>query len=289
MSRIMLVDGMSLLFRGYYATAGYGRIRKTKEGLPTNAVHWLVKYLWHTIQTFQPTHLVCCWDTPAPTFRNKMYSEYKTGRPAPPEALIPQFQLAQNVIESMGILNISYEGYEADDLIGTLAKKYAIDIDVDILSGDHDTLQLIDHRIRVIIMAKGFGRYNVYTKEKFEEEKGFSPEQLIDLKALMGDQSDHYPGVRGIGEKTAQKLIREYGSVDEILKNKEDLSMRIRSNIEKDIDMLLLSRKLARIDCGVPINIHLMESELRFEHSKMKKTFERLEFRSLLDAMMPSS
>ncbi|MFC7392375.1 5'-3' exonuclease [Scopulibacillus cellulosilyticus] len=288
MSRMMLIDGMSLLFRGYYATANYGSIRKTTDGLPTNAVHWLVKYLWHTIRQFHPTHLICCWDTPAPTFRNKMYSEYKAGRPAPPEALIPQFSLAQDIIESMGIVNISYKGYEADDLIGTLAKTYAEEIDIDILSGDHDILQLVDSRIRVIIMSKGFGRYTLYTKESFVEEKGYLPEQLIDLKALMGDRSDNYSGVKGIGEKTALRLIQDFGSVDEILNQKDKLQARIRTNIEKDIDMLHLSRRLARIDCDVPISVNLMESEWRLNRSKTKEMFKRVEFHSLLDILLPS-
>jgi 5'-3' exonuclease len=205
--KVMLVDGMALLFRAFYATAVYGSFMVNSKGIPTNAVHGFVKHLLTALKTFEPTHVICCWDMGSTTFRNELFADYKANRKEPPTELIPQFDLAKEVVDALNIPNVGFEGFEADDCIGTLAKKYHAHADVFILTGDQDILQLIDDRITVILLKKGIGNYEVYDLKTLIEEKGLTPQQIVDLKALMGDPSDNYPGVKGIGMKTAIKLL----------------------------------------------------------------------------------
>lgn len=152
--KALIVDGMALLFRGYYANAYGGYIRKTKAGLPTNAVYGFVKYLLDACRTFNPTHIVCCWDMGSRTFRTDKFADYKGNRPEAPADLIPQFDLVKEVVSGLNIHNIGIAGYEADDCIGTLSKQLSAHMDVLVLTGDHDILQLIDERVQVVIMKK---------------------------------------------------------------------------------------------------------------------------------------
>lgn len=279
---LMIIDGMALLFRGFYATSYSGYIMKTSKGIPTNAIYGFVKYMQDAIRTFQPSHVLCCWDMGARTFRNELYPAYKANRGEPPEELIPQFDLVKKVVESFNIPNVGIEGFEADDCIGTIAKKYSRELNIQILTGDHDSLQLIDENINSIIMKKGMSNYEVYTLEKLLDEKGLTPSQFIDLKGLMGDTSDNFPGVKGIGEKTAAKLLKEYETIDGILENISSLSKGIRSKIEAELDMLHLSRKLAQIHCEVPVEIVIEECVRNIDEAKVTAMFEELEFDRLL-------
>ncbi len=278
----MIIDGMALLFRGYYATSYSGYIMKTSKGVPTNAIYGFVKYLHDAIRTFQPSHLLCCWDMGAKTFRNELFPAYKANRGEPPEELLPQFDLVKEVVASFNIPNIGIEGFEADDCIGTIAKNYSHQLQIQILTGDHDSLQLIDENIQVLLMKKGMSNYEVYTLEKLLEEKELTPAQFIDLKGLMGDTSDNYPGVKGIGEKTASKLLKEYHSIEGILDNLGNLTKGIKSKIEADLEMLQLSRKLAEIHCEVPVTIDLNECQCNFDEAKIMTIFEQLEFSRFL-------
>ena len=216
------------------------------------------------------------------TFRTTQYDGYKANRPSAPEDLIPQFDLVKEVVESFGVPNIGLAGFEADDCIGTLAKRHSKEAHIYVLSGDHDLLQLVDDRITVVIMKKGQGNYAVYTPEFLHEERQLTPEQIICLKGLMGDTSDNYPGVRGIGEKTAYKLIQEHGSVNGILANLDSLSKTIRAKIEADLDMLHMSRDLATIRCDVPIEIEFSNCGWEINRAQVMNKFEQLEFRSLI-------
>ncbi|WP_438351866.1 5'-3' exonuclease [Paenibacillus sp. FA6] len=281
----MLVDGMALLFRAYFASASSGYIRRTKSGVPTNAIYGFVRYFWDAVQTFDPSHVICCWDLGGPTFRAQEYTAYKGNRSEAPDDLVPQFALIKDVVESFGIPNISYQGYEADDCIGTLATQISQEMNVTILTGDHDLLQLVNPTTSVIIMKKGQGNYKVYTPESLYEEKELHPRQIIDMKGLMGDASDNYPGVRGIGEKTATKLIQEYGSIEGILENLDQLSSSVRSKIENDLEMLHLSRRLAEIHCTVPIACSIEGSLLELDHDLVSSKFEELEMKSLCQLM----
>ncbi|WP_026263537.1 5'-3' exonuclease H3TH domain-containing protein [Paenibacillus sanguinis] len=279
---IMLVDGMALMFRAYYASAASGYIRRTKAGVPTNAVYGFMRYFWDAVQRFGPTHITCCWDLGSKTFRTEQFSEYKGNRSEAPEDLIPQFSIIREVMDSLGIPNISCPGYEADDCIGTLSARFGQEgMDVLVLTGDHDMLQLVSERTHVLIMKKGHGNYMVYTPEVLKEEKGLTAQQIIDLKGLMGDTSDNYPGVRGIGEKTALKLVQEYGSIEGILANLEQLSKSVRTKIETDLDMLHLSRQLATIRCDVELNCEADVCRFELNPSLVVSKFEELEMASI--------
>jgi len=279
--RLLLVDGMALMFRAFYASAATGYIRRTKEGLPTNAVYGFMRYFWDAVQKFGPTHIACCWDLGSKTFRTEQFSAYKGNRSDAPDELIPQFSVIREVMDSLGIPNISSPGYEADDCIGSLAVRFSKDMDVFILTGDHDMLQLVTDRTSVIIMKKGHGNYMVYTPESLMEERQLKPVQIIDMKGLMGDPSDNYPGVRGIGEKTAMKLVQEYGSVDGILANLEGLSKSVRTKIENDLDMLHLSRQLAEIRCDVELECTLEGCCFEMNPALVVSKFEELEMASV--------
>ncbi|WP_200901414.1 5'-3' exonuclease [Paenibacillus sp. DMB20] len=281
----MLVDGMALLFRAYYATASSGYIRRTKSGLPTNAVYGFLRYLWDAIDTFKPTHVACCWDMASKTFRSDQFAAYKGNRPEAPDDLVPQFSLIREVTECLGIPNLGVEGYEADDCIGTLSRRFGEDMNVMILSGDHDLLQLVSDRTSVIIMKKGHGNYMVYTPESLYQEKGLLPRQVIDVKGLMGDTSDNYPGVRGIGEKTAMKLVQEFESIEGILENMDALTKSVRNKIEADLEMLHLSRRLAEIHCEVPLECELDLCLLEIDHERAAAKLDELEMKSLSHMM----
>ncbi|CAM4471666.1 5'-3' exonuclease [Paenibacillus typhae] len=280
--RVMIVDGMALLFRAFYATSYGGYIRKTKAGLPTNAVYGFLQYFFDAVSTFEPSHVVCCWDMGKGTFRTEKYDGYKSNRIDAPLELIPQFDLVKEVVAELGVPNIGLAGYEADDCIGTLAACYGAESEVYILTGDHDMLQLVTDNVKVVIMKKGRSNYKVYDPAELLEEKGLTPRQVIDLKGFMGDTSDNYPGVKGIGEKTALKLLTEYGSVEGVIENLEALPKGVRSKIEADLDMLHLSRELAEIRCDVPVVCTLAECLWELQRDTAARKFQELEFGSLM-------
>ncbi|MFD1171793.1 5'-3' exonuclease [Oceanobacillus picturae] len=279
--QVLLVDGMALLFRGFFATSFRGNFMITKQGIPTNGVYQFMRYFLDAVQTFTPTHVVCCWDMGSKTFRTDMYDGYKANRDAPPVELIPQFDLVKEVVEAFDMPNIGLENFEADDCIGTLARTYAQENDVTILTGDQDILQLVEEHIQVAIMRKGQGNYEVFTNENFYEKKGITPRQVIDLKGLMGDTSDNYPGVKGIGEKTALKLIKEHGTIDELLVNIDSLPKGVQTKIKANLDMLHLSRTLAEIKCDVPVTCELDGALWSYDKEKIQKKFDELEFKNL--------
>lgn len=280
--RVMIVDGMALLFRAFYATSYSGYIRKTSSGLPTNAVYGFIQYFFDAINTFNPSHVICCWDMGSSTFRTESYSQYKQNRSEAPLELLPQFNLVKEVVTEMGVPNFGLSGYEADDCIGTLANQLQGNSEVYILTGDHDMLQLITEQVKVVIMNKGRSNYTVYDLEALFTAKELTPLQVIDLKAFMGDTSDNYPGVKGIGEKTALKLLKEYGSVEGCLESLELLPASIKKKIEENLEMLHLSRDLATIRLDVPIECDLNECLWNLRHEAATRKFEELEFGGLV-------
>ncbi|MDM5298471.1 5'-3' exonuclease [Bacillus pumilus] len=259
---VLLVDGMALLFRSFYATAVHRNFMINDQGLPTNGVNGYLKHLLTAVQTFQPTHIVCCWDMGSQTYRNELFQDYKANRGEAPVELIPQFALAKEATEELGIVNVGLKGFEADDCIGTLATCYQQEAQVTILTGDKDLLQILDERVTVALMQKGIGHYKQYTKEIFEEEMGISPKALIDMKALMGDSSDNYPGVKGIGEKTALKFIQTYQTIECLLENIHELTPAQQKKMQAGLEDLKLSRILAEIKCDVPISCPMDETKM---------------------------
>ncbi|TXC93224.1 5'-3' exonuclease [Metabacillus litoralis] len=287
---LLIVDGMALLFRSFYATSVYGQFMINSNGIPTNAINGMLKHLIAVIEYTKPSHVICCWDMGSKTYRNELFDNYKANRPEAPIEMIPQFDLAKDVVEAFNIPNIGIEGYEADDCIGTLTKTFENDMDISIITGDKDILQLLNDRVNVLIFQKGIGNYKHYTKENYIEEFEIEPAMLIDVKALMGDSSDNYPGVKGIGEKTAFKLISQYQSIEGILDNLFELTKGQKTKIENDLDMLHLSRKLAEINCEAPLECIMEDARLNIDEDKALAKLKDLELKgiySLLKKLSP--
>ncbi|GIN56552.1 5'-3' exonuclease [Lederbergia ruris] len=285
---LLLVDGMALLFRAFFATAVQRNFMTNSQGVPTNAVQGYLKHLLTAVDHVQPTHIAICWDMGSVTFRNEMYAEYKANRQAPPVEMVPQFDLAKNVTTALGILNIGVKGYEADDCIGTLCHdlKQDEELVLTVLTGDRDLLQIVDEKVNVLLLQKGIGNYLHYTRDVYVDEFQIEPKQFIDVKALMGDPSDGYPGVKGIGEKTAYKLMRNYETIEGLFANFDQLTPTIQRKLQQDEEMLHLSRKLATIHCNVPLDFYLEQAKWQLDPTKTMTVIEEYELRSVRNTLL---
>lgn len=277
MQTLVLIDGNSLLNRAYYATGHLS----TKDGTPTNAVFGFVKLLLKLIDTFTPDKLIVAFDLKAPTFRHKMYDGYKATRKPMPDDLVVQVGMLKSLLASMNIAQCEKEGYEADDLIGTLSHMFS-DTKSIIVTGDRDAYQLVDDVTEVCITKTGVSNLQHLTKENFAQEIGYLPEQVIEMKALMGDPSDNIPGVPGIGEKTARLLIGQYSSLCGVYDHLDRLSASVAKKLEDGKPLAELSRKLATIDRNVPL-APIADCGIRLPFSEeVRKQFLQLEFTSLI-------
>ncbi|GIN96582.1 5'-3' exonuclease [Siminovitchia terrae] len=258
--KLLLVDGMALLFRAFFATSVRKQFMINSKGIPTNAVQGFLRHFLSALESSQPSHVAVCWDMGSQTFRNEIFQDYKSNREAPPVELLPQFDLVKEVTSAFSVPNVGLSGYEADDCIGTICEQMKKDIQITVLTGDRDLLQILDDQVHVWILQKGIGNYTKYSRTVFTEKFQLDPKQLVDVKALMGDPSDGYPGVKGIGEKTATKLIQEHGDIESLLENLSTLTPSQRNKIEQDQEMMHLSRELAQIHREVPVTIDLEEA-----------------------------
>ncbi|KXH79260.1 5'-3' exonuclease [Sporosarcina sp. HYO08] len=272
---ILLIDGMALLFRSFFATSAMGHYMPNEKGVPTNGVQGFARHAMTAASIFKPTHMAVCWDMGAHTFRNDLFDGYKANRPAPAPELVPQFDMARSVSELLGWKSYGIEGMEADDLIGSFVHTWGGKADITIVSGDKDLLQLLRPGTQIAFTKKGYTVYDLYTDERFVEEYGIQPVQFIDKKAFTGDASDGYPGVKGIGPKTALKLIKEYGTVEGVLAALEQLSPAMQKKIAQDQEMLLLSRKLAEIHCQLDLNDSLEELEIPTFDGSIRAAIEK--------------
>lgn len=263
-NKILLIDGMALLFRHFYATSLHKQFMRNSSGTPTNAIQGFVRHVFSAINDIQPTHVAVCWDMGKSTFRNDMFDGYKQNRPAPPEELIPQFDYVKEVSNQFGFVNIGVQNYEADDVIGTLAHQYSDENQVYVVTGDKDILQCINPNVEIWLTKKGFSIYNRYTLDRFQSEYGLNPLQLIDVKAFMGDSADGYPGVKGIGEKTAIKLIQNYGSVESVVDAIDELTPGQQNKINNDMQNLKVSKSLAKIHTEVPLDTTTLLQDMKF-------------------------
>ncbi|ANU25902.1 5'-3' exonuclease [Planococcus versutus] len=256
---VLLIDGMALLFRSFFATSAVNQYFRTTEGLATNGVQGFTRHVLAAKTMMKPTHMAVCWDMGSKTFRTDLFDGYKANRPAPPEDMVHQFDWAQEVSKQLGWKNYGEVGIEADDFIGSFTKQWQDQVDFTIITGDKDMLQLLSPSVKIAFMKKGFHVYDVYTESRFIEEYGIQPSQFADVKAFMGDPSDGYPGVKGIGPKTALQLIQAYGSTDGVLDAIDKLKPAQKKKIEEHKDMLLLSKKLAVIKCDIQLDVSLEE------------------------------
>ena len=259
---ILLIDGMALLFRSFFATSAMGHYFPNEAGVPTNGVQGFARHSMTAQSIFDPTHMAVCWDMGAHTFRNDLFEGYKANRPAPPEELLPQFDMARSVSELIGWKNFGERGMEADDLLGSMVTTWAGEADVTIVTGDKDLLQLLRPGVQIALIKKGYSEYNIYTEQRFIEEYGITPIQFIDKKAFTGDAADGYPGVKGIGPKTAITLLKKYGTVDGVLAALDELTPTQRKRIEENIELLHISRQLAEIHCDIDVTSSIEELAL---------------------------
>ncbi|MCI8388588.1 MAG: DNA polymerase I [Clostridiales bacterium] len=282
MKTLLAVDGNSILNRAFYGI----RPLTTSAGLYTHAVYGFANILARQIEEVKPDAFAVAFDVKAPTFRHKQYEGYKANRKGMPEELAVQLPYAKRCAECMGARVLTLEGWEADDILGTLAELGAADEDewrVDILTGDRDSLQLISDST-MILLATNADTIHV-DRDKFIEMYGVKPEQFVDVKALMGDASDSIPGVAGIGEKTALKLIAEFSSLDSVYANigSPNISKGIRNRLNMGQESAYMSQKLARIDCHAPIDVTLNELiSDGYKHHELLELFRELEFSGLI-------
>lgn len=283
MNKILLVDGHSIAYRAFYGQARSGQLT-APDGTPTGAVYTFINMLLKFIDQTKPTHISVLFDTADPTFRTGAYAAYKANRSKMPDDLIVQMPIISKILETMNIKVISKSGYEADDLIGTLSLKFADENNhVYILSGDRDDLQLLSENISQIYPGQR-GKTTIYTPEKVKEDYGIEVSQIVDMKALMGDSSDNIPGVKGIGEKTAIKLLQEYSNLDEIYNNLELIKGSNKKKLETGKEVAYLSYDLAKIDRNVEIDCTLDNiAKQNPNKDELSDIFIKLGFSSLVN------
>ncbi|MDO8528228.1 MAG: DNA polymerase I [Deltaproteobacteria bacterium] len=281
--KLYLIDGSGYIFRAYYAI----RQLSTSKGFPTNAIYGFTQMLLKLTKEIKPEHWAIVFDTKEPTFRDVMYDQYKANRKEPPDDLVPQFPYMPKVVEALGIPMFVLPGFEADDLIATLARE-AVEknYNVTVISGDKDLMQLVGEKVDMWdpMKEKHYGIKEVI--ERF----GVEPEKIADVMGLIGDTSDNIPGVSGIGPKTASKLIQEFGSLENLLANIPKLSGKIKESLEKFSDMATLSKKLATLDAHAPIPFDEKTFLYRdIDADKCRTLFKELEFSRLLSEVAPQS
>ncbi len=279
--KFIIIDGHSLMYRAFYALPPL----MNKDGLHTNVIYGFVNMINKLIEEYNPKYLAVAFDTKAPTFRHEEYAEYKAQRLKMPEDMSEQIPYLKQILDAMRIERVEIDGYEADDIIGTLSdvsdKK---DIHTLIVTGDRDTFQLISAKVRVLITRKGISETEEFDREKLIIQYSITPEQVTDLKGLMGDASDNIPGVPGVGEKTALALLDQFGNMDNLMNNTEQIKKnKVRENIENNKEIAIISRDLATIKKDVPIKAEM--DVYKYEGPDYKaliNLYQRLGFNSLL-------
>lgn len=277
MEKLVLIDGNSLINRAFYAMP----LLTTKSGTFTNAVYGFLNMFFKMVENDKPSYVGVAFDLKAPTFRHKMFADYKGTRKPMPEELRPQIPLLKEVLKTMGVAIFEKEGVEADDIIGTIAKKTSVF--TLIYTGDKDSFQLVDDETSVCFTRRGITETELYSIDNFKEKTGIDPIQIIDLKSLMGDSSDNIPGVHGVGEKTALSLVQKYGSVEKVYENADELSGKLKEKILSGKDSAMMSKTLATInvDCGIDFSLDKMKFSLPLSAAAEKK-FAELEFKGIL-------
>ena len=282
--RLIIIDGNSIINRAFYPLPDM----TNSEGLHTNAVYGFTRMLFKIIDDYKPTHISVAFDKKAPTFRHKEYADYKAGRKKMPDELGQQLQPLKELLDAFNIHRMEMAGYEADDLIGTVAKMGEDnDFEVYIVTGDKDAIQLASNKTTTLITKKGVGEVEEYNYDSVVERYEMTPTQFIDLKGLMGDKSDNIPGVPGIGEKTGIKLIKEFSSIENIIENIDQLKGSVKKKIEENKEQAIFSKKLATIIRDVPIEISLDElSYGDYDKKAVIEEFKKFGFTTLIKQVL---
>ena len=288
MKKLVLVDGHAVFHRAYHAMPPL----TTSKGELVNAVFGFTGMLLRAIADIKPEYIAVTFDTAEPTFRHQEYTAYKAQRVSAPEELHEQMPRVKQVLSVLNIPVFELAGYEADDIIGTLVsqatsnKQQVTSLEIIIVTGDRDTLQLVRPHVKIYTPGKSFSDVVYYDQRSVEEKYGLPPEKLIDVKALAGDQSDNIPGVRGIGSVGATKLVKEFGTVEEIYKNLEKVPEKTRRLLEADAEAAVMSKKLATIDVDAPIKLDLNKCVLHdYDKNEAVELFQELEFKSLINKL----
>ena len=279
--KFLVIDGSSLIHRAFFALPPL----MTKQGLHTGAVYGLCNMLLKLLGDLQPTYMAVAFDKSRKTFRTELYADYKGQRKPTPSELSEQFPLAMKVLDTMGIPTLELDNYEADDIIGTFAVHAPEDVEVIIVTGDRDELQLVDTRTKVYYTKRGISDIQIFDEAEFAVNyEGLVPKQLIDLKGLMGDASDNIPGVPGVGPKTALKLIKEYGDVERVLENIDKISGKaLKAKLADNKESALLSKQLATICTEAPVDTEITRYALAPLREEARTLLQDLEFRNMYD------
>lgn len=279
--KFLVIDGSSLIHRAFFALPPL----MTKQGLHTGAVYGLCNMLLKLLGDLQPAYMAVAFDKSRKTFRTELYADYKGQRKPTPSELSEQFPLAMRVLGTMGIPTLELDNYEADDIIGTFAVHAPEDVEVIIVTGDRDELQLVDTRTKVYYTKRGISDIQIFDEAEFAANyEGLVPKQLIELKGLMGDASDNIPGVPGVGPKTALKLIKEYGDVETVLENIDKVSGKaLKAKLADNKESALLSKKLATICTEAPVDTDIAKYALAPLREEARTLLQDLEFRNMYD------
>ena len=284
MKKLILIDGNAMLHRAYHALPPL----TNKAGLPTNAVYGFFTMLFKVITDLKPEYLIVCFDRKAPTFRKQMYVGYQAKRPTMSDDLVPQVDIVHKSLDKARISHYGIDGYEADDLIGTISKQ-AVEkgLEVIILSGDRDLLQLVNSHVLMLAPVVGITNMALFDEAKVKEKYKLNPSQFIDYKALVGDNSDNYPGVAGIGPKTAADLLNKYQNLENLYKHISELPLPMQEKLANDAEQAALAKKLATIITDVPLKLEEEKALLsKMDMIGLKKEFEKLGFNSLLKRLL---
>ncbi|WP_100399849.1 DNA polymerase I [Bacillus sp. FJAT-44742] len=282
MSKLILIDGNSIAYRAFFALP----LLNNEKGVYTNAVYGFTTMLLKVIEEEKPSHMLVAFDAGKTTFRHKTYEKYKSGRQKTPPELSEQLPLIREVLDAFNISRFEIENYEADDIIGTLSKEAETqNWEVKVYSGDKDLLQLVSEKTNVALTRKGITNVETYDMNAIEEKYGFHPEQIIDMKGLMGDSSDNIPGVPGIGEKTAIKLLKQFGTIEKVLDSINEISgKKMKERLEENKDQAIMSKELATIDRDSPVDVDLSTVTFgEYDSKEVTRIFKELEFSSLLE------
>ena len=284
MKRLVLIDGHAILHRAYHA---FPSTLKTRQGELVNAVYGFTRMLLTVLEDLKPAFLAVAFDLPQPTFRHQEYVGYQIQRPEMDRELVDQIKRVYQVVKSLNMPIFTVPGFEADDVIGTLARQATKEkLEVMIVTGDKDIMQLVNQKVKVYAPRKGFAEPEIFDEKKVKVFLGVTPKQIIDYKALIGDASDNYPGVSGIGPKTAVQLFNQYGDLKTIYKNLKKIKPLLAQKLKDGKENAYLSQKLATIVTKVPLKLNLKACLVHdYDHQKAIKLFEELEFKSLINKL----
>lgn len=287
MKTLLIIDAHAMIHRAFHALPP---TLTSRDGTPTNAVYGFFMMFQKIVIDFRPTHLAVCFDTPKPTFRKKLYTSYQSKRPKMDDLLRVQIPIIRTLLDAGGITRVEKEGFEADDVIGTLAERQKHGFDrVLIVTGDRDLLQLTDDKVSIIAPKTGISHFDLFTPQEVREKYGMDPLYVPDYKALAGDSSDNYNTARGIGPKTAQKLLAPYKTIENLLDHLDEIeNVKWREILKEHKEQILLFKKIATIVRDVDVNPPISSLAFSTFREDLKEEFKKLELFSLIPKLWPT-